>query len=128
MITTKSKQDDYLTEFTDGSYVGQCDAPAGKGGQDAGFTPFALLEASLAGCLNITLRAFAKSHDIDLGSATVETSVTLVPGEDGTTFEYSVKLPDGLSEKDTKRLLAALKGCPIHGLLSKPVAFALKVE
>lgn len=128
MITTKSKQDDYLTEFTDGDHVGQCDAPVGKGGQDAAFTPFALLEASLAGCLNITLRAFAKSHDIDLGSATVETSVTLVPGENGSTFEYGVKLPDGLSEKDTKRLLAALKGCPIHGLLGKPISFELKAE
>jgi putative redox protein len=124
MITTKSKQDDYLTEFTDGEHVGECDAPVGKGGQDAAFTPFALLEASLGGCLNITLRAFAKSHGIELGP--VETSVTLVPGEDGSTFEYSVKLPGGLSEKDTKRLLAALKGCPIHGLLSKPVAFELK--
>jgi putative redox protein len=126
MITTKSKQDDYLTEFTDGDHVGQCDAPAGKGGRDAAFTPFALLEASLAGCLNITLRAFARSHDIALDA--VETQVTLKPGDASSTFEYSVKLPDGLSEKDTKRLLAALKGCPIHGLLSKPVAFALKVE
>ena len=126
MITTKSKQDDYLTEFTDGEHVGQCDAPVGKGGQDAAFTPFALLEASLAGCLNITLRAFAKSHDIDLGS--VETTVTLVPGETGATFEYGVKLPEGVSERDTKRLVAALKGCPIHGLLSKPVAFEFKAE
>ncbi|OIQ48793.1 OsmC-like protein [Pseudodesulfovibrio hydrargyri] len=124
MITTKSKQDDYLTEFTDGDHVGQCDAPVGKGGRDAAFTPFALLEASLAGCLNITLRAFAKSHDIELGH--VETTVTLVPGESGTTFEYSVELPEGVSEKDTKRLLAALKGCPIHGLLGKPVTFELK--
>ena len=126
MITTKSKQDDYLTEFTDGDHVGQCDAPVGKGGQDAAFTPFALLEASLAGCLNITLRAFAQSHDIDLSA--VETTVTLVPGENGATFEYGVKLPEGLSERDTKRLIAAMKGCPIHGLLSKPVAFEFKAE
>jgi putative redox protein len=124
MITTKSKQDDYLTEFTDGEHVGQCDAPVGKGGQDAAFTPFALLEASLAGCLNITLRAFAKSHDIELGP--VETSVTLVPGENGSTFEYSVKLPEGVSERDSKRLHAALKGCPIHGLLGKSVSFEFK--
>jgi len=126
MITTKSKQADFLTEFTDGDHVGQCDAPTDKGGQGAGFSPFALLEASLAGCLNITLRVFAQSHGIELDS--VETTVTIKPGETSSTFEYSVKLPDGLSEKDTKRLLAALKGCPIHSLLGKPIAFELKAE
>lgn len=126
MITTKSEQADYLTEFTDGEHVGLCDAPAGKGGRDAGFTPFALLEASLAGCLNITLRVFAQSHDIKLDS--VETSVTLKPGDAGSVFEYSVELPEGLSDRDRKRLLAALKGCPIHGLLAKPISFELKAE
>ena len=126
MITTKSKSANFLTEFSDGEHVGACDAPAAKGGQDAGFSPFSLLEASLAGCLNITMRVFAQSHDIDLGD--VETSVTLKPGEDGSTFEYSVKLPDGLSERDRKRLLAATKGCPIHGMLGKPISFELKAD
>ncbi|WP_419784952.1 OsmC family protein [Pseudodesulfovibrio sp.] len=123
MITTKSKSADFLTEFTDGTHTGLCDAPADKGGADAGFTPFSLLEASLAGCLNITLRVYAKNHGIDLGD--VECTVTLVSGDDGSTFEYSVKLPEGFEPKVKKRLLAALKGCPIHGLLAKPMDFKL---
>lgn len=124
MITTKSEQADYFTGFTDGTHVGHCDAPAAKGGGDAGFTPFSLLEASLAGCLNITLRVFARSHDIDLDFAA--TTVSLKSDETGSVFEYSVELPEGLSDRDRKRLLAALKGCPIHGLLAKPISFELK--
>lgn len=124
MIVMKSQDADYLTEFTDGEHVGQCDAPADKGGQGAGFSPFSLLEASLAGCMNITLRVFAKTHDIDLEF--VETTVTLKPGEGGYTFEYAIKLPEGLSDKDRKRLIAARKGCPIHGLLGQPLSFDLK--
>ncbi|WP_050813936.1 OsmC family protein [Pseudodesulfovibrio mercurii] len=115
-----------MTEFTDGVHVAACDAPSRHGGQDAGFTPFSLLEASLAGCMNITLRVFARTHDIDLEF--VETTVTLKPGEGGYTFEYSIKLPEGLSDKDRKRLIAARKGCPIHGLLGQPLSFELKEE
>lgn len=126
MITTKSNAADYLTEFTNGELVGACDAPACKGGKDAGFTPFALLEASLAGCLNITARVYAQSHGIELES--VETTVCLKPGEEGSVFEYCVKLPESLSDKDRKRVLAALKGCPIHGILGKPVSFEHKAE
>ncbi|AMK11953.1 OsmC family protein [Pseudodesulfovibrio indicus] len=124
MITTKSGKANFLTEFTDGTHTGVCDAPESKGGGDAGFTPLGLLEASLAACLNMTLRVYAQAHDIELGS--VETLATLTPGETGSTFEYSVKLPDTLSDRDRKRVLAALKGCPIHGLLNKPITFALK--
>ncbi|MDD3311873.1 OsmC family protein [Pseudodesulfovibrio sp.] len=121
MITAKSNPADYLTEFTDGSHTGVCDAPSRLGGGDAGFTPYSLLEASLAACLNMTLRVYAKNHGIALGD--VETSVTLVPDGEGHLFQYRVKLPEGLDSQVEKRLLAALKGCPVHGILSKPLAF-----
>lgn len=124
MITTKNGKADFLTEFTDGTHTGLSDAPEFKGGENARFTPLGLLEASLAACMNMTLRVYAKAHGIELDF--VETAATLIPGDTGSTFEYSVKLPDALSDRDRKRVIAALKGCPIHGLLGKPITFALK--
>jgi len=124
MITTKSNAADFLTEFTDGPHTGLSDAPSRLGGADAGFTPYSLLEASLAACLNITLRVYAKNHDIALDN--VETTVTLVPDDAGYTFKYRVKLPEGIDPSVRKRMLAALKGCPIHGILGKPLSFELQ--
>jgi len=124
MIRTRNLSTDYLTEYTDGTHTGESDAPASKGGGDAAFTPFGLLEASLAACLNITLRVYAKNHDIPLDGVTTE--VSLVTGPDGSIFEYSADLPDTLDENQKKRLVAAMKGCPIHAILSKPVAFEYK--
>ncbi len=124
MITSKNKQADFLTEFTDGKYTAECDAPVAKGGADGAFTPMALLEASLSACLNITLRAYANNHGLELGD--VETTATLKSDDKGTVFEYSAKVPEGIDEEQKKRLLAALKGCPVHGILSKPISFELK--
>jgi len=126
MIVTKSLEGDFLTEFTDGARTALADAPASKGGAGAGFSPFALLEASLATCINITLRNYAKSHDVALGD--IEVSATLSTGADGTTFTCVAKLPEGLDEAQVKRLRAAMKGCPIHAILSKDATFEMKTE
>lgn len=127
MITTKSKAADFLTEFTDGTRTGLCDAPVAHGGAGGGFMPSTLLETALAACLNITLRVYAKHHDITLDG--VETTVNLVPGPDGSVFEYSVKIePEGMDPKVRERLLASLKGCPIHNILTRPISVRRKED
>jgi putative redox protein len=124
MIVARSKEEKYVTEIIDGDRTALIDAPTGHGGAGAGFSPFALLEASLASCLNITLRVYAEAHEIELGD--VETSVSVTRGKDDSTFEYSVKLPENLTPEQTKRLSAALKACPVHNLLKKPINVVLK--
>lgn len=124
MIIARSREEKFLTQIIDGEHTAMIDAPADHGGAGAGFSPFALLEASLASCLNITLRVYAQAHGIDLGD--VETSVSVTRGEDDSTFEYSVKLPEHLTPEQAKRLNAALKGCPVHNLFKKPINVVLK--
>ncbi len=126
MIISKSLPGEYLTEISDGTRSAEVDAPVEKGGGGKGFSPFALLEASLCSCINITLRHYAKSHDIPLER--VETTVTLMSDKDGAAFECVAKLPKGLTEEQQKRLRGAMKGCPIHALLTKPVTFEMKSE
>ncbi|WP_158947690.1 OsmC family protein [Pseudodesulfovibrio cashew] len=124
MIRTKNHEANFLTEFTDGAHTALTDAPADKGGAGEHISPFGLLEAALATCLNITLRFYAEAHGIALDK--VETVVTLKQDSDGSTFEYWVDLPEDLPEDQKKRLFAALRGCPVHGLLSKPIQLELK--
>ncbi|MGE4290738.1 MAG: OsmC family protein [Desulfovibrio sp.] len=121
MIRTNSLKANYLTKFTNDKFSAKADAPAAKGGADSGFTPFELLEASLATCLNITLRVYAQAHSIDLSGA--EASVSLVPDGEGHVFECGVTFQDEPPQEQKTRLLAALKGCPIHGILTKPLRF-----
>jgi putative redox protein len=119
MIVAKSREEKFLTEIRDGEHSAMIDAPESHGGAGAGLSPFALLEASLASCLNITLRVYAQTHGIDLGP--VETTVSVTRGQGDSTFEYSVKLADSLTPDQTKRLRAALKGCPVHNLFKNPI-------
>jgi len=124
MITATSRTENYLTDVTDGTLSALIDAPASKGGQDAGLNPFALLEASVAACLNITMRVYAQNHGFALHD--VQTTAAIKRNDDGFYFEYSVKLPDGLSDDQTKRLLAACKGCPVHAVFKQAVPFVHK--
>ncbi len=126
MITTKSNETDYLTEFTDGVHEGVCDAPESMGGAGAGFTPLALLEASLAACMNITLRMYARNHAIPLDS--MKTTVSITREVDGAVVEYSAEIPERLAPGQKKRLFAAMRGCPIHSILAKNATFSLKDE
>ena len=124
MIIAKSREEKFLTEISDGTHSASIDAPESHGGAGAGLSPFALLEASLASCLNITLRVYAQTHGIDLGP--VETTVSVTRGQGDSTFEYSVKLPEDLAPEQTKRLRAALKGCPVHNLFKNPITIVHK--
>lgn len=125
MVTATGKPGKYLTEVTDGTHTITLDAPTSHGGGDNGLCPYALLESSLAGCIAITLRMFADTHDIPL-SEDVQTQVAIRTVNDEVTFECSVTLPEGLDEKQKKRLLAAARGCPVHAVLKQPATLVLQ--
>ena len=62
MIVTRNQPEPYAVEFGDGKHTGLADAIAADGGREAGFKPFALLEASLATCVAMTIRMYADRH------------------------------------------------------------------
>jgi hypothetical protein len=53
MIVTRNRTEPYAVEFSDGKHIGLADAITADGGREAGFKPFALLEASL--CMPIAM-------------------------------------------------------------------------
>ncbi len=110
MIRCISKEAPFETIFTDDRHEGAIDAPADKGGGDAGFRPHDLLEAALAGCLNITLRKYAASHDIPLIGAATWVSLNRQQPEE-TVFEYGLEL------------IEAAAACAVHQTLSRKISF-----
>jgi putative redox protein len=122
VITCFSKKTPFDTWFTDGKHEGHCDAPAEKGGADAGFGPHELLEAALASCLNIYVRVCAQTHNIPLTG--VVTEVTLErqnPGE--VVFRYALELKGHLTEEQRWELIQAAQSCPVHQTLAGKISF-----
>ncbi len=122
MIRCLSKESPFETIFTDDRYEGAIDAPADKGGGDAGFRPHDLLEAALAGCLNITLRKYAASHDIPLLGAATWVSLNRQQPEE-TVFEYGLELQGPLTEAQRQELIEAAAACAVHQTLSRQISF-----
>jgi putative redox protein len=122
LITCYSKKADFDTWFTNGRHEGHCDAPVEKGGADANFSPQELLEAALAGCLNIWLRKHAASHNIPQSGIMAEVSLdTPTPGE--AVFRYALELKGSLTEDQRRELIQAAHGCPVHQALSGKISF-----
>ncbi|MGO8761031.1 MAG: OsmC family protein [Desulfobaccales bacterium] len=121
MIKCTSRATPFETDFTNGTYSGRADAPKDKGGGDAGFRPFELLEAAVGGCINIWLRIYAASHDIPLAEVVTEvTSDRQNPGV--TIFRYAVELQGPVTEAQRRELFEAAHSCPVHQALSGKIS------
>jgi putative redox protein len=123
LIKCLSQEAQFDASFSNGRHQAHCDAPREKGGGDSGFNPHELLEAALAGCLNIWVRMYAASHDIPL--AGIMTEVTLdrqTPGE--AIFRYALDLQGPLTAAQRRELLQAAQSCPVHQTLAEKISFA----
>ena len=122
MITCYGKKAHFDTWFTNGKHEGHCDAPLEKGGGDAGFGPHELLEAALAGCLNIWIRVYATGHDLPLTG--IMTEVTLDRQTSGeAVFRYALELKGPLTEEQRRELIQAAQSCPVHQTLAGKISF-----
>jgi len=127
MIRTDSQREHYLTHFTNGEHTAASDTTSDKGGGNRGFRPHELLEAALASCMNMTLRMYARKHDIPLAGASVLVSLNR-EAPAGPTFMYRAELHGPLSDAQRSQLLASLENCPVRATLSKHPRFSAWTE
>src|SRR5690242_20528303 len=66
MVRATTEEPRYLNKFTNGTAAGFADASSAQGGTGTSFRPHELLEAALATCINVTLRAYAEKHGVPL--------------------------------------------------------------
>jgi putative redox protein len=93
------------------------DEPASEGGGDTGPSPTRLLAAGLAACTAVTIEMYAERKGWDLGAVEVDADVAY-DGYVPTSFEVTLRLPEGLSDEQRERLLAIAAKCPVHKALS----------
>lgn len=123
MIHADSLPEQFLTRFTNGEQIGLSDTTPDKGGGNRGFRPHELLEAALATCMNMSLRMYAKQHDLPLAGATVVVSLNR-NSPDGPTFVYKIQLHGEITREQAKLLLSIAESCPVRATLSKGLRFA----
>lgn len=121
MITTRNETAPYGVTFSDGKHTALADAVAADGGREAGFKPFALLEASLATCIAMTIRMYADRHGWPLPDLEVRVAYEQSRGEDPL-LRYDIDFGSADLAPDVReRLLRVAKACPVHKALLNPM-------
>lgn len=125
MVVCRGGEEAFCSFVSDGRHEFPCDIPVEKGGQDAGFLPIDLLEASLASCINITLRIFAQSRKMKLTDAVVRVSMNKEDPEQVFVKE-DIELIGDLTEKERKALLHVASQCLVTKTLLKKFSFDIE--
>ncbi len=121
MIITRNEGAPYGVTFSDGRHTALADAVAGDGGREAGFKPFALLEASLATCTAMTIRMYADRHGWALPALEVRVKYDQ-SRPDAPVLRYDIDFGTADLAPDVReRLLRVAKACPVHKALLKPM-------
>ncbi len=97
------------------------DEPANLGGTDTAPTPHELLAATLAGCVSTMIVLYAQRHGWDLGETQVD--VEYDADTKPRHVEVTLRLPEGLTAEQTKRLQRVAQTCPVRRSLEAGFTF-----
>lgn len=103
------------------------DEPIDNGGKDIGFSPKELLSASLAACTSATLRMYADRKGWDLTEVKLEITLERDEQTNQTTIERKLHMIGNLDDTQIARLLIVANSCPVHKILSNPIAINTEV-
>lgn len=103
------------------------DEPPAVGGQDLGFAPSELLAAALAACTSATLRMYADRKGWDLQEVKLEVNLERSETENKTAIDRKLELTGNLDETQRARLLQVANSCPVHKILSNPIALTTQL-
>jgi len=115
-------RDHYRVTISAGNNTVVADEPTDNGGQDEGFNPAELMLASLGACTCATLRMYADRKEMKLDEVSVNLSLERDETKNVTNISREIKLAGNLTEDERGRLLAIANKCPMHKVLSNPVA------
>ena len=104
-----------------GRWTITADEPAALGGTDAAPTPYDLLAASLATCIAITVRMYARRKGWELEPFSVE--VRLDREDRPHNCSVDVRLPPGTDPARAERLRMIATRCPVHRTLAEGLIF-----
>lgn len=120
-------QQKYKTEIQVKNHIIIADEPSEVGGQDLGFTPSELLEASLATCTAMTIRMYADRKGWDLQEAKVNVSFKRNIKTHTVTFNKKIDLIGNLDNEQLQRLKEIGSKCPIEKIIKGDVVVESKL-
>ncbi|AAK80202.1 putative redox protein [Clostridium acetobutylicum] len=125
MIISESEKENYYTKIFSSNAVIFSDVTKEKGGNGESFGPHDLLCASLASCLNITIRMILEHKNIKYDNVIVK--VDLDKSDDTKVkFLYNVDILGDISYEIKHRVIDIAKKCPVRRTLSKEIEFEIK--
>jgi putative redox protein len=116
----------FQVRLSDGSHTWLGDEPADVGGGDTGPGPQSLLLSALGACTAITVRMYAGRKGWPLEG--IEVDLAYGEAEPGTAIERRITLRGPLDETQRARLLDIANRCPVHKILSGPIAISTALE
>lgn len=120
MVTAVIGQDHYRTElFASGKTI-IADEPEDVGGTNLGPAPGEFLMISLASCTAITLRMYADRKKWAVTKIKVEVATERLNNK--TFFKREIILEGNLEADQRQRLLQIANACPVHKMLTNPIA------
>lgn len=125
MITGKSDTPNYRTLISDGTNATYADATEEHGGGAAGFRPHDLLEAAVAGCINVVARIYADKRGIPLTGVTTKVSLDRSQPEEAV-FTWSVEFEGDLTDEQREGLRRAAAACPVKKTLLRRIRFEME--
>lgn len=106
-------------ESTSGNTI-VADEPLESGGGNKGFSPKELLASALAACTCATIRMYANHKNWDVGDVDVNIEIHGEPGQ--TKLVRGISFTGNLNPEQRARLLNVANACPLHKILSNPIA------
>ncbi len=116
MITVTSKEN-LSVEVSNSRHSLVADVDSKVGGNDTGFNPHELLEASLGACTNITILMVAKRKGWPLED--VKTVVKVIKEAEENIIKREISLIGNLSQEQKLKLIEIANKCPMHNFLER---------
>jgi putative redox protein len=112
--------------IVDGRHRLVTDQPEAVGGTGLGPSPHELFPAALAGCVAVTLAAYARTKDWDLGDLSVEVAYDhkATPRR----LETSIRLTGDLTGSQTERLEKVAAACPLRRSIETGFEFVDRMQ
>lgn len=121
MIKASMHGQRYQTVVSSANHSLVVDTAKNDWGGMSGFKPQELLEASLAACVNLTLRMAAEKLDIPVAGLT--TFVDLDGSNpERTDFSVRIEIAGILDDEQRQQLLKSTRLCPVSRILSAPIS------
>lgn len=125
MISVK-KNNNLSVEINQARHSLLADVSQALGGDDTGFNPHELLEASLGACTSITVMMFARRKAWPL--LDLEVTVKIIQEGEENIISRELHFVGELSEEQKTKLTEIANKCPMHNFLMRKTTIETRVE